>query len=106
MSLHRTKATIIGLLETSRVNEWIVTEKLGDALLKDKIGGTKVFKKYRFSIGDRIDMTELIVGFYLLFCGCYDFMYGKSYFFIFLYLQAITFFILAFGYVGTFVPKS
>ncbi|KAF7818729.1 glucomannan 4-beta-mannosyltransferase 9 [Senna tora] len=32
MSLHRTKATIIGLLEASRVNEWIVTEKLGDAL--------------------------------------------------------------------------
>ncbi|KAK2454855.1 glucomannan 4-beta-mannosyltransferase [Trifolium repens] len=106
MSLHRTKATIIGLLETSRVNEWIVTEKLGDALLKDKIGGNKVLKKYRFSIGDRIDMTELFVGFYLLFCGCYDFMYGKSYFFIFLYMQAITFFILAFGYVGTFVPKS
>ncbi|KAK2401088.1 glucomannan 4-beta-mannosyltransferase [Trifolium repens] len=106
MSLHRTKATIIGLLETSRVNEWIVTEKLGDALLKDKIDGNKVFKKYQFSIGDRIDMTELFVGFYLLFCGCYDFMYGNSYFFIFLYMQAITFFILAFGYVGTFVPKS
>ncbi|KAE8731086.1 Glucomannan 4-beta-mannosyltransferase 2 [Hibiscus syriacus] len=32
MSLHRTKATFIGLLEAGRVNEWIVTEKLGDAL--------------------------------------------------------------------------
>ncbi|GFY82705.1 nucleotide-diphospho-sugar transferases superfamily protein [Actinidia rufa] len=29
MSLHRTKATFIGLLEAGRVNEWIVTEKLG-----------------------------------------------------------------------------
>ncbi|KAK2401090.1 glucomannan 4-beta-mannosyltransferase [Trifolium repens] len=103
MSLHRTKATIIGLLEASRVNEWVVTEKLGEAL---KAGGTKVLKKHRFSIGDRIHMTELFVGIYLLYCGYYDFMYGKNHFFIFLCLQAIAFFILAFGYVGTFVPRS
>jgi beta-mannan synthase len=32
MSLHRTKATFIGLLEAGRVNEWVVTEKLGDNL--------------------------------------------------------------------------
>ncbi|KAL3620163.1 Glucomannan 4-beta-mannosyltransferase 2 [Castilleja foliolosa] len=32
MSFHRTKATIIGLLEAKRVNEWVVTEKLGDVL--------------------------------------------------------------------------
>ncbi|PNX59516.1 glucomannan 4-beta-mannosyltransferase 9-like protein, partial [Trifolium pratense] len=51
MSLHRTKATIIGLLEATRVNEWVVTEKLGDAL-KDKVGGTKVLNKHRFNIGD------------------------------------------------------
>lgn len=51
MSLHRAKATIIGLLEASRVNEWIVTEKLGDAL-KGKAGG-KAPKKPRFRIGDR-----------------------------------------------------
>ena len=31
MSLHRIKATITGLLDTRRVNEWVVTEKLGDA---------------------------------------------------------------------------
>lgn len=31
MAMHRTKATIIGLLEIGNVNEWIVTEKLGDA---------------------------------------------------------------------------
>ncbi|KAJ0841331.1 putative glucomannan 4-beta-mannosyltransferase [Helianthus annuus] len=31
MSLHRTKATFIGLFETQRVNEWVVTEKQGDA---------------------------------------------------------------------------
>ena len=32
MALHRTKGTFIGLMEVGRVNEWIVTEKLGDAL--------------------------------------------------------------------------
>jgi len=53
MSLHRTKATIIGLLEASRVNEWVVTEKLGDAL-KTKAGG-KAPKKPRFRIGDRYE---------------------------------------------------
>jgi beta-mannan synthase len=51
IALHRTKATIVGLLETSRVNEWIVTEKLGDAL-KGKDGG-KELKKLRFKIVDR-----------------------------------------------------
>ncbi|KAL5067757.1 hypothetical protein RYX36_018644 [Vicia faba] len=103
MSLHRTKATIIGLLEASRVNEWVVTEKLG-ATLKVK-GGAKVSKNIRLNIGDRIGMSELCVGLYLLFCGSYDVMYGKNQFFIFLYIQAIAFFILAFGYVGTIVPN-
>nr|VDC97621.1 unnamed protein product [Brassica rapa] len=32
MSMHRTKGTFIGILEGGRVNEWVVTEKLGDAL--------------------------------------------------------------------------
>lgn len=31
MSLHRLKAAFTGLFEAERVNEWIVTEKLGDA---------------------------------------------------------------------------
>ncbi|XP_024641557.1 glucomannan 4-beta-mannosyltransferase 9 isoform X2 [Medicago truncatula] len=103
MSLNRAKATIIGILETSRVNEWIVTEKLGNAL-KDQ--DSKGLEKLQFKIGNRIHMSELFVGFYLLFCGCYDLMYGKNYYYIFLYMQAIAFFLLAFGYVGTFVPNS
>lgn len=43
MSMHRTKATLIGLFEAGRVNEWVVTEKLGDAL-KTKLGGKAVKK--------------------------------------------------------------
>ncbi|PKI65116.1 hypothetical protein CRG98_014430 [Punica granatum] len=36
MSLHRTKAAIIGLLEANRVNEWVVTEKLGNTMKQKK----------------------------------------------------------------------
>lgn len=51
MSLHRTKATFVGLLEARRVNEWVVTEKQGDtAKLKMAI---KAAKKPRIAIGDR-----------------------------------------------------
>lgn len=51
MSLHRTKATFIGLLEAGRVNEWIVTEKLGDGLKAKP--GSKAPKKPRFRFGER-----------------------------------------------------
>lgn len=54
MSLHRTKATFIGLLEAGRVNEWVVTEKLGDAL-RMKMPG-KASKKNRIRLGDRYVM--------------------------------------------------
>ncbi|KAB2607703.1 glucomannan 4-beta-mannosyltransferase 9-like [Pyrus ussuriensis x Pyrus communis] len=96
MSLHRTKATIIGLLEASRVNEWIVTEKLGDALRTLK-AATNLPRKSRFRIGERLHVLELAVGLYLFFCGCYDFVFGKNYFFMFLYIQATAFFIIGFG---------
>ncbi|KAF6150375.1 hypothetical protein GIB67_034074 [Kingdonia uniflora] len=104
MSLHRTKATFIGLLEIGRVNEWVVTEKLGDAL-KTK-PGAKAPKKPRVRIGDRLHLLELGVGAYLFFCACYDVAFGKNHYFIYLYLQAIAFFISGFGYVGTFVPTA
>ena len=58
MSLHRTKATIIGLLEAGRVNEWVVTEKLGDAM-KHKSG--KQTKKSRSRIGERYCLCSYIV---------------------------------------------
>ncbi|KAH9317648.1 hypothetical protein KI387_019417, partial [Taxus chinensis] len=57
MSLHRTKATFIGLLEAGRVNEWVVTEKLGDAL---KTKSVKQMKKSRSRIGERLHVLELL----------------------------------------------
>ncbi|KAK9126504.1 hypothetical protein Scep_015350 [Stephania cephalantha] len=104
MSLHRTKATFIGLLEAGRVNEWVVTEKLGDAL-KAK-AAVKAPKKPRLRIGERLHLLELGVGAYLFFCACYDVAFGKNHYFIYLYLQAIAFFVVGFGHVGTFVPNS
>ncbi|XP_022143697.1 glucomannan 4-beta-mannosyltransferase 9 [Momordica charantia] len=106
MSLHRTKATIIGLLEASRVNEWIVTEKLGDAFKAKAAAKAPKKPRFRIRIGDRLHLWELGVGFYLFFCGIYDIFFGKNYFFIFLFIQAIAFFIMGFGNVGTFVPSS
>ncbi|KAK9674307.1 hypothetical protein RND81_12G224900 [Saponaria officinalis] len=105
MSLHRTKATFIGLLEAGRVNEWVVTEKLGDAL-KNKLG-VKSSKKPRLSkVGERFNMLELIVCAYLMFCGYYDFNHGNTRYFIYLFLQSFAFFLAGIGYVGTFVPGS
>ncbi|WVZ79333.1 hypothetical protein U9M48_026924 [Paspalum notatum var. saurae] len=104
MSLHRTKATFIGLLEAGRVNEWVVTEKLGDAL-RMKMPG-KASKKPRMRIGDRLHIVELGVAAYLFFCGCYDIAFGNNHYYVFLFLQSTAFFIVGVGYVGTFVPHS
>ncbi|GMH11237.1 hypothetical protein Nepgr_013078 [Nepenthes gracilis] len=103
MSLHRTKATFIGLFETRTANEWIVTEKLGDTL-KYKLG-TKSSKKPRIKIGERFHVVEIGVGAYLFLCGCYDLAFGKNRYFLYLFLQSIAFFIAGFGYVGTHVPS-
>jgi beta-mannan synthase len=56
MSLHRTKAALIGLLEAGRVNEWVVTEKLGNTLQKAadaRKANTKAPRKFRFKFTDR-----------------------------------------------------
>ncbi|GAB4856505.1 Glucomannan 4-beta-mannosyltransferase 9 [Ancistrocladus abbreviatus] len=101
MALHRAKATLIGLLEGVRVNEWVVTEKLGDAL-KFKSTATGA-RKFQFKFRERLYMQELAVATFLLSCGCYDFFYGKKDYFLYLFVQSIAFFTVGFGYVGTIV---
>ncbi|KAL9672104.1 hypothetical protein QQ045_028352 [Rhodiola kirilowii] len=113
MSLHRTKATLIGLFEAGRVNEWVVTEKLGD-VMKNKAsnkGSAAAQRKPRLKIAerynkmaDRINTLELGFAAFLFSTGVYDFIYGKYYFYVYLILQSITFTIVGFGYVGTIVP--
>lgn len=105
MSLHRTKATLIGLLEAGRVNEWVVTEKLGDSVnaKNNKTNVTKAPKKPAFKFGERLNVLELGFAAFLFFCGCYDYVNGKHNYFIYLFLQTLTFSIVGFGYVGTIV---
>ncbi|KAG8058345.1 hypothetical protein GUJ93_ZPchr0002g25561 [Zizania palustris] len=105
MSLHRTKATLIGLLEAGRANEWVVTEKLGNAL-KMKSASKSSVKKSFMRIWDRLNVTELGVGAFLFSCGWYDLAFGKDHFFIYLFFQAMAFFVVGIGYVGTIVPQS
>lgn len=105
MSLHRTKGTFIGLFEAgTRVNEWVVTKKLGEAL-KPK-PGSKATKKPRIQIGESVYMLEIIVGVYLFLCGCYDLSFGNNHYFLYLFLQSMAFFVVGFGYIGVFVPNS
>ncbi|KAL1817027.1 hypothetical protein DCAR_0521445 [Daucus carota subsp. sativus] len=103
MSFHRTKATFIGLFEAKRANEWVVTEKLGDGLKNKNNKSNKKFQ-FNFNIGDRIHVTELGFAAFLFFCGCYDYLYGKNNYFVYMFLQTITFSIVGFGYIGTIVP--
>lgn len=59
MSLHRTKAAIIGLLEANRVNEWVVTEKLGNAmrqLPKNNARPSTQRTRFRFRIIERYQL--------------------------------------------------
>ncbi|KAL1544084.1 Glucomannan 4-beta-mannosyltransferase 2 [Salvia divinorum] len=103
MSFHRTKATVIGLLEAKRANEWVVTEKLGDKL-NNKGGKSKRSLSLGKLVGDRIQVQELGLAMFLFVCGCYDFLYGKDNYFVYLFLQVITFTVVGFGYIGTFIP--
>ncbi|WCJ41706.1 cellulose synthase like [Euphorbia peplus] len=111
MSLHRTKASLIGLLEAGRANEWVVTEKLGSTLQKNADAaknktGFKLPKRPRFRFTDRMNTLELGFAAFLFICGCYDYVHGKNNYFVYLFLQTVTFFITGIGYVGTIIPSS
>ncbi|XP_058083488.1 glucomannan 4-beta-mannosyltransferase 1-like [Magnolia sinica] len=121
MSLHRTKAAIIGLLEADRVNEWVVTEKLGNTLKnRSAVASTSTStsdsastnarmrpqRRPRLKFIERIHVMELIMGVFLLYCAIYDVILGRDYFFFYLFLQSAAFFVMGFGYMGTFVPSN
>lgn len=54
---------------------------------------------------NRLHLFELFMGAYLFFCGIYDLAFGKNHFFVYLLMQAISFFVIGFGYVGTIVSS-
>lgn len=60
-----------------------------------------VFPRFHLN---RIHLLELCFAVFLFISGCYDFLYGRHYYYIYLFLQTITFSITGFGYIGTIVP--
>ncbi|AQK52485.1 putative mannan synthase 7 [Zea mays] len=118
MSLHRIKAAASGLLDAGgRVNEWVVTEKLGDtSKAKPGANGSDDVKvidvklteplvpklvKRRARFWERYNCSELFVGTCILLCGFYDLLFAKKGYYIFLFLQGTAFLVVGFGYVGT-----
>ncbi|KAJ0253240.1 glucomannan 4-beta-mannosyltransferase 10 [Hirschfeldia incana] len=98
MSMHRTKGTFIGILEGGRVNEWVVTEKLGDALktkLLPQIG------KPRNGCFQSINSKEIMMGIYIMCCACYGFFFGDTILYLYLFMQAVAFLVSGVGFVGT-----
>ncbi|KAK3128796.1 hypothetical protein QOZ80_6BG0466470 [Eleusine coracana subsp. coracana] len=100
MSFHRTKATFIGLLELGSVNEWVVTEKIGDPKSTKPV--PQILEKPHCRFWDRCTMSEVLVAIFLFFCATYNLIYGVDFYFIYIYLQAIAFLIVGTGFCGTF----
>ncbi|KAG6480033.1 hypothetical protein ZIOFF_063510 [Zingiber officinale] len=104
MSLHRCKAVYIGLLEAGRVNEWVVTEKLGNALKTKQISA--VAKKFPRNLWERFLFLELALGFFLLICACHNFFFRRNQYFFFIFPQTISFLLMGFGFVGNHFPQT
>ncbi|WOL20270.1 putative mannan synthase 9 isoform X1 [Canna indica] len=103
MSMHRMRAVMTGLFETGKVNEWVVTKKLGNKSQEDKT--EQPCKQSTLNISGRFLLPELGMALYLFICACYDFRHGKNNYCFYIFPQAITFFIVGIGYVGTFIPS-
>ncbi|XP_020255385.1 probable mannan synthase 11 [Asparagus officinalis] len=107
MSMLRMRAALTGLLEVGEVNEWVVTEKLGSApeANTQKLSTKYSIKQSQRKTTKRILLPELGMAVYLLACACYDFAYGKNYYYFYIFPQSIAFLIMGLGYVGTFIPN-
>ncbi|KAI3687824.1 hypothetical protein L1987_81527 [Smallanthus sonchifolius] len=103
MSFHRSKATIIGLLGANRVNEWVVTEKLGNATKQKSC--VRPPKRTRSRVFERLLFSELVMGLFLLYVACYDMIFGKDHMFVYLLLQSCAFFVVGLGYVDEWDRK-
>ncbi|CAN6290532.1 unnamed protein product [Urochloa humidicola] len=105
MSMHRMRAALTGLLETMYVDEWVVTEKVGDHV-KDKLEVPLLTPVKPTECVERIYVPELVVAFYLLVCASYDFVLGAGRYYLYIFLQGFAFLVLGFGFVGTTAPCS
>jgi len=99
MSFHRTKATFVGLLELGSVNEWVVTEKIGNSSCIKP--APQILEKPPCRCWDRCTVSEILVAIFLFFCATYNLVHGSDFYFVYIYLQAITFLIVGTGFCGT-----
>uniref|UniRef100_J3MCN7 glucomannan 4-beta-mannosyltransferase n=2 Tax=Oryza brachyantha TaxID=4533 RepID=J3MCN7_ORYBR len=99
MSFHRTKALFIGLLELGGVNEWVVTEKLGNGSNTKPV--PQILERPPCRFWDRWTMSEILFSIFLFFCATYNLVYGDDYYFIYIYLQAIAYLVVGTGFCGT-----
>ncbi|CAM0953273.1 unnamed protein product [Alopecurus aequalis] len=100
MSMHRSKATIIGLFEASRANEWVVTEKLGSSSAAAVTTMTMATKKKNQNQGN-FHSSEILMGLCLLYCAIYDIIFGHDHFYVYLLMQSAAAFVIGLGYVGS-----
>uniref|UniRef100_J3N2J0 glucomannan 4-beta-mannosyltransferase n=1 Tax=Oryza brachyantha TaxID=4533 RepID=J3N2J0_ORYBR len=103
MAMHRMRAALSGLLETSRANDWVVTEKVGDQV-NDELDVPLLEPVKPTECTERIYIHELLLALYLLICASYDFILGNHKYYIYIYLQAAAFIVMGFGFVGTRTP--
>ncbi|CAM0944205.1 unnamed protein product [Alopecurus aequalis] len=96
MALHRSKALMIGFLEAGRANEWIVTQKLGNAQKMKSVVRTKKNRRFK----DRFHCLELWIAVFLLMSACYDYLCRDDYFYVFLLPQSIMYFAVGFDFMG------
>ncbi|URD78367.1 Glucomannan 4-beta-mannosyltransferase [Musa troglodytarum] len=104
MSLHRCKAVFIGLFEAGRVNEWVVTEKLGKALKTKQV--STAAKRSPNKFWQRCLFLELGMAVVLLICALYNFIYRSNQYFIFIFPLSLSYFLMGFGFVGTHIPAA
>ncbi|WOK97588.1 putative mannan synthase 11 [Canna indica] len=104
MSLHRCKAVFIGLFDAGRVNEWVVTEKLGNALKTKPVSTATKTLPNKF--WQRFHFLELGMGVLLFLSACHNCLFRTDLYFIFIFPLSISFLTMGCGYVGTFVPPA
>ncbi|KAF2576179.1 hypothetical protein F2Q70_00005664 [Brassica cretica] len=75
--------------------------------VEQEVGSSTHAKKFPriFKLPDRLNTSELGFAAFLFVCGCYDYVHGKNNYFIYLFLQTMSFFISGLGWIGTYVPS-
>lgn len=87
------------MLELGSVNEWVVTEKLGNSSCTKP--APQILERTPSRFWNRWTMSEIVFAIFLFFCATYNLVYAGDFYFIYIYLQAITFLIVGTGFCGT-----